>query len=147
MAPPEAAAVNYAYIRGAARREAVRRIRRRRLLAALAVAAAVVLASRLPLRRELPQPAHVVSAPPPAAQVARVAPFAPPAAVRPALRRRRESPPDIDRQFADYLRSLDELKHPAPPRATDSPVVTRIATTNPNVTIIWMQESKGNSHE
>jgi hypothetical protein len=108
------------------------------------VAAAVLLASRLALHREVPRQAHVVSAPTPAVQVARVAPATPPAAgERPRSHRRRKPQPDLDRQFADYLRSLDESRHPA----TGSPLVTPIATSNPNVTIILLQESKGNSHE
>ncbi|MGO9256185.1 MAG: hypothetical protein ACLQU1_07790 [Bryobacteraceae bacterium] len=143
MAPPEAAAVDYAAIRAVARREALRRRRRRRLLAALAVAAAVLLASRLPLHRELPRTVHIVSAPPPAAPVANVAPVAPVPAVHAAVPRRRKPQSDLDRQFAEYLRSLDESRHPATPPATDSPVVMRIATNNPNVTIILLQESKG----
>jgi hypothetical protein len=45
--------------------------------------------------------------------------------------------PDLDRQFADFLRAEYERKHPAIP-----PEATPIATGNPEVTIILL-ESKG----
>ncbi|HTX37067.1 MAG TPA: hypothetical protein VME43_18690 [Bryobacteraceae bacterium] len=149
-APPEAAAVDYAAIRVAARREAVRRIWRRRVLAALAVAAAILLASRVAIHRDLPQPAHSAPVRPPAAVVASVAPAQTPAPAptpRPAIRPARHHRPtdaDLDRQFAEYLRHVEESQHPA---AADWPAVVPIATSNPNVTIIWLQESKGNDHE
>jgi hypothetical protein len=151
LVPPEAAAVDYAAIRTAARREAVRRTRRRRVLAALAVAAAVLLASRIAIHRDAPQSAHRSPTPPPAAELARVAPPAPPSTIRPVPTARTARPhrpkaqPDLDRQFAEYLHALDDRQHPPAPPANESPVVMRIATSNPNVTILLLQASKGPS--
>jgi hypothetical protein len=156
MAPPEVAAVDYAALRTAARREAARRKWRPTVLAAMAVAAAVLLAIRLPLPRDLPPTAHITPAPP-AGQVAQVAPEkpkrtavpsdAPRSTVRAARRSRPKSEPDIDRQFAEYIRSIDDLHRPATPPAAESPMVMRIATKDPKVTIIWLEESKGNPNE
>ncbi len=158
LEPPEAAAVDYAAMRAAARRESVRRSWRPRVLAGLAAAATILLASRLAVHRDLPQTAHVAPNPP-AVQVTHVDP---PLAPRPPVRHTRPRRPlayargsdrsrdrqgalvrpvdDLDRQFADYLRSVEES--PQPETAT----VTRIATGNPNV-MIWLQEPKGNDHE
>ncbi len=172
LPPPEAAAVDYAALRAAAWREALRRTRRRRLLAALAVAAAVLLASRVALHRD-PQPAYRASLPgspapaaraippapqsaavPPPALTARVStpsrtarPVAPPA-VRPQARRLQpQAEPDLDRRFAEYLQSVEERQHPATPPASQSPVVLRISTRNPDIQIILLEESKGDGHE
>lgn len=138
--PPEAFAVDYGAIRAAARKGAVQRSRRLKLLAVLAVAAAVLLAVKLPLPHQPPPPVAKVSVPSPAAEVSRAAPAvsATVAKVRPRRRNRRA---DLDRRFADFLRTQYELQHPAPLRARE------IVTGNPNVTILLLQESKGEANE
>jgi hypothetical protein len=138
--PPEAFAVDYAAIRAAARKGAIQHGRRSKILVVLAVAAAVVLAVKLPLHHQPPAPVAKVSVPPPAAGVSRAAPAvsATVAKVRP---RRRNPQPDLDRRFADFLRTRYELQHPAPLRARE------IATGNPNVTILLLPESKGEANE
>jgi len=149
MEPAEAKAVDYGAIRAGARREAVRRTRRRRWLVALAAAAAVLLAIRLVPQREV-EPRL-----PPPQPIARAVTPAPPAIAPQPIRKARLHPrkrtprpdPDreIDREFAAYLRALDEARQPAPP-VEAAPGVIRIATSNPNVEI-WLQEPKGNDHE
>ena len=138
--PPEAFAVDYAAIRAAARKGAVQRSRRVKVLAVLAVAAAVLLTVKLPLHRQPPAPVAIVSAPPPAVEVARAAP-AVSSTVPKVQRRRRNLQADLDRRFADFLRTQYELQHPAPPRSSE------IITGNPNVTILLLQESKGDANE
>jgi hypothetical protein len=135
--PPEAFAVDYAAIRAAARKGAVQRRMRPKLLAVLAVAAAatVLLTVKLPLHQQPPAPVEKVvakvSVPPPAVPVA-----------LPKVHPRRRNPQaDLDRKFADFLRAQYELQHPAPPRTSE------IATGNPNVTIVLLQESKGDTNE
>jgi hypothetical protein len=140
--PPEAFAVDYAAIRAAARKGAVQRSRRPKVLAvlALAVAAAVLLTVKLLHYPRPPAPLAKVSAPPPVIEVPRPVPalsFALPK-VHP---RRRNPQADLDRKFADFLRAHYELQHPAPPRSRE------IATGNPNVTILLLQESKGDANE
>jgi len=144
--PPEAFAVDYAAIRTAARKGAVQRSRRPKVLAVLAVAAALLLTVKLPLHRRPPAtvakvlvPPSVV-VPPPAVEVARETPVAS-STVRKIQPRRRNPQADLDRRFADFLRTRYELQHPAPPRAAE------IATENPNVTILLIQESKGEANE
>jgi hypothetical protein len=138
--PPEAFAVDYAAIRAAARKGAVQRSRRPKILAVLAVAAAVLLTVKLPLHRQPPAPVAKVSMPPPAVEVARTAP-AVSSTVTKVQPRRRNPRADLDRRFADFLRTQYELRHPAPLRARE------IATGNPNVTILLLQESKGDANE
>jgi hypothetical protein len=138
--PPEAFAVDYAVIRAAARKRAVQRSRRPKVLAVLAVAAAVLLAVKLPFHREPPAPVAKVSAPPPTVEVVRAAPAV--SSTVPKVQARRRNPrDDLDRRFADFLRTQYELQHPAPLRARE------IATGNPNVTILLLQESKGDANE
>jgi hypothetical protein len=153
--PPEMSAVDFAAMRAAARRESARRSWKRRVVAGLAAAAVILLVSRLALHRDVPQTAHVTPGRP-AAQVAHVDHPAAPHRAVPAVAHARGSgrsrdrkgavvspDRDLDRQFAEYLRSVEESQRPAD---ADAPAVTRIVTSNPNV-IIWMQESKGNDHE
>jgi hypothetical protein len=138
--PPETFAIDYAAIRTAARRGAVQRSRRPKVLAVLAVAAAVLLTVKLPLHRQPPAPVAKVSVPPPAVQVARAVP-AVSSSIPKVQPRRRDPRADLDRRFADFLRTQYELQHPAPPRARE------IATGNPNVTILLLPESKGDANE
>jgi len=152
VAPLEVADIDYGALRAAARRDATWRRRRRKLLAALAVAAAILLASRLaphrPVPEMVPHPAQLTVAPRAVQEVAHASPPAPPRpVVRPARGRRRQSDAEIDRQFAEYLRSVEEARHPARSSGEDSPVIARVATENPRVTILLLQESKGASHE
>jgi predicted anti-sigma-YlaC factor YlaD len=135
--PPEAAAVDYAALRAAARSEAARRTWRPRILAALAAAAAILLALILPRHQEIVRLEVGGQAPPPPVSAAHVAP--PP--VRPATPRRRRSQAELDRQFAAFLRAQYEARHPGMPPGTV------IATGNPNVSIVLLQESKGNADE
>ena len=157
--PPDVAVVDYPALRVAARK-ATWRIRRRKVLAVLAVAAMLLLASRLALHHEgpraLPHPVELANAPPVAPEIARdhrprLSPVAKTARPRPVVRTARAHPPqlyaDIDRQFAEYLRSVEEARHPARPAGDYSTVIDRIATENPRVTILLLQESKGDSHE
>jgi hypothetical protein len=138
--PPEALAVDYAAIRAAARKGALRRSRRLKVLAVLAVAAAVLLTVKLPLHRQRPAPVAKVSVPPRMVEVARAAPAI--TSTAPKVGRWRRRPQDaLDRKFAEYLRTQYDLQHPAPMRATE------IATGNPNVTILLLQESKGDANE
>jgi len=158
--PREAAVIDYPALRAAAWREAGGRRRRQKIRAILAAAAAVFLASFLVLHRDrpgaVPHAAHRPSAPPAVPEVARdqeprvpvVAPTVPPRpALRPDRARRRIPDADLDRQFAEYLRSVDESRRAAKPLREDSPVIARITTENPRVTILLLQESKGNSHD
>jgi len=138
--PPEALEVDYAAIRGAARKGAVLRRRRRKILAVLAVAAAILLAVGLPLHHQPPAPVAKVSVQPPAAEIARATPTE--SSAVPKVRARLRNPQDdLDRKFADFLRTQYALQHPAPPRAAE------ITTGNPNVTILLVRESKGDTNE
>lgn len=144
--PPEAFTVDYSAIRAAARKGAIRRSGRRKLLAVLAVAAAVLLSvklplhlAKLPLERQRPAQVAKVATPAPTVE-ARKAP-AVSASVPKVKPRRRDSHADIDRRFAEFLRTQYALHHHADPRATE------IATENPNVTILLIQESKGDANE
>jgi hypothetical protein len=141
--PPEAFVVDYAAIRAAARKGAVQRRMRSKLLAALAVAvaAAVLLTVKLPLYRRPPAPLAKVSAPPPIFEMPHAEPTASSALPKLHPRRPRSPHADLDRKFADFLRAQYELRHPAPPRSSE------IATGNPNVTILLLQESKGDTNE
>ncbi len=139
--PPEAFAVDYAAIRAAARKGAVQRSRRPKVLAVLAVAAAVLLTVKLPLHRQPAAPVAKVAAPPAAVEVARAEHVVSSTASKVQPRRRRNTRADLDRRFADFLRAQYELQHPAPMRARE------IATGNPNVTILLLQESKGEANE
>jgi len=85
-----------------------------------------------------------VSALPPAVEVARAAPAVSSAvssAVPKVQSRRRKPRADLDRMFAAFLRTQYELQYPAPLRARE------IATGNPNVTILLLQESRGDANE
>jgi hypothetical protein len=138
--PPEAFAVDYAAIRAAARKGAAQRSRRPKVLAVLAVAAAVLLTVRLPLHRQPQARVAKVAAPPRAVEVARVEHVG--SSTVPKVQPRRRNPrADLDRRFADFLRAQYELQHPAPLRARE------IATGNPNVTILLLQESRGEANE
>jgi len=111
----------------------------------LAVAAALLLTVKLPLHRQPPAPVAKVPiakvpVAPPAVEVARAA-AAVSSTVPKVYLRRRNLRADLDRRFADFLRTQYELQHPAPPRAGE------IATGNPNVTILLLQESKGEANE
>ena len=138
--PPEAAEVDYAALRLAARRGAERIRWRRRVWVGLAVAAALLLAWRLPVGRPVPQTARETPFHRPPVVTPRALPetaHAPAAAMR---RHRRARPDAIDRQFAEFLRAQEQARHPVPPAAETTPLV-RIATSNPNV-IIWLQEGE-----
>jgi len=77
---------------------------------------------------------------PPAVETARAAPAVSSTVPKTRARRPNEQA-DLDRRFADFLRTHYELQHPAPLRARE------IATGNPNVTILLLQESKGDANE
>ncbi len=137
---PEVFTVDYAAIRAVARKRALQRSRRPKVVAVLAVAAAVLLIVKLPLHRQPPAPVAKVSVQPPAVEVARVAPTV--SSTVPEIQpRRRNLQAELDRKFADFLRTQYDLQHPAPPRST------QIATGNPNVTILLLPESKGDANE
>jgi len=140
--PPETSAVDYASIRAAAGRGAGQRKWRPKVLGALAAAAAalVLMTLNLPVHHDAPIPMTKLPAPPLAIELPHEAP-ARPSTVPKVRPRRRNSQADLDRKFADFLRAQYELKHPVHLRATE------IATGNPNVTILLLQESKGNANE
>ena len=138
--PAEAFTVDYAAIRAKARVGAVQRSRRTKVLAVLAVAAALLLMVKVPLHHEPAAPVAKVAARPPAVEVVRPAP-AVSAAVPKVRRRRRDPQGDLDRRFAAFLQTQYELQHPAPMRASE------IATGNPNITILLLQESRGDANE
>ena len=150
--PPEAGDVDYAAMRRRIRQQiAIRQPRSRRLLPALLTAATILLAAAVATIRRAPQriapPTQIAQLP--AAPVERTLA---PAQARP-LRRSRpartaraaQPPPELTLEAA--MRMFQELEPAplAPPTGSDSPVEMRIATRNPNVTIILLQETKGDS--
>jgi hypothetical protein len=114
--------------------------------AALAGCIAAVLL-RPPARHSAPPPVQTAAAIEEKALSAVARPSPVRAVARPARAPRRQPDSEIDRQFAEYLRSVDEARRPKRPSGEDSPVIERIATENPHVTILLLQESKGNSHD
>jgi hypothetical protein len=129
MLPAEALTVDYGAIRSAARRQSAGR--RRRPMVWAAVAAAVLFALRLPWHPDVPRPAAPL--PPAPATVAYAVPPQP--RVPPVMPRHRTQPEDLDRRFAEFLRAQYEIRH----HSTSTP----IATGNPAVTILLLEESKG----
>ena len=141
--PPEVDAVDFAAIREAARREASRRSAARSIWKILAIAAAVLIVVGAALRvrmRPAPKTADTAVAPAPRAELAPVAPPQPrpvknPAVNQPPVNKRR-SLAEIDRQFAEFVRVREELRHPLP-------AVRPMGTRNPNVQILLLEESEG----
>jgi hypothetical protein len=113
--------------------------------AALAGCIAVLL--RPPARHSAPLPVQTAAAIEEKALSAVARPSPVRAVARPARAPLRQPDAEIDRQFAEYLRSVDEARRPERPSGEDSPVIERIATENPHVTILLLQESKGNFHD
>jgi anti-sigma factor RsiW len=140
--PPEAAQVDYAAMRQQIRSGIVRERRRRRLLPALLAAAAVVLAVGVTSHRPTPPRVALL------VEAARItpAPEVRPSAIAPAARKPRaeELKPELTLEAA--IRAFQVLEPPQlPPDGSDSPVEMRIDTRDPHVTIILVQETKGDS--
>jgi anti-sigma factor RsiW len=147
--PPELVEVDFAAMRREIRREIGRTPRWRRWLPALLAAAAILLVFvAVSNRRKTP-----------ALPVALVPAVAPVEAVKSVTKAARPEPglkaaaaatvePETGITLEAAIRMFQELEHPAeeaPPEGSDSPVEMRIATRDPNVTIILLQESKGDS--
>ncbi|HUI55319.1 MAG TPA: anti-sigma factor [Bryobacteraceae bacterium] len=145
--PPEAASVDYAAMRLQIRRRITQRSRARKLLPALLAAASVLLMLRVAMLRRQPKPV----APPP--QIAKVEQPVQQAQVPPVLparakpRRIAKQRPQLTQQpgltLEAAMRMLEDLESPPPPAGSDSPVEIRIATRDPNVTIVLLPETKG----
>ena len=161
--PPEVVDIDYTAMRRQIRQEITRSRRGRRWLPALLAAAAILLAAAVTTLRRTPA-SHRVA--PPATTLAEVSPApamtifrrpnhikgnsatrgsgpegTPDEGVRPT-----QTEPELTLEAA--MRMFQELEPeppPPPPTGSDSPVEMRIATSNPNVTIILLQESKGGS--
>lgn len=154
--PPETGDIDYAALRRRIRREIVHRERTRRWLPALVAAAAILLAVTVFTHRRAPRTMAVT---PPglessAQAMAQSAPSpvsmpAPAPTVRRTRFRRaaRPAPPQPALTLEDAVRMFQELNAAPPPpvAGSDSPVEIRIATNNPDVTIILLQETKGDS--
>ncbi len=137
-APPEA---DYAAIRRQIRASIVRERRVRRYVPAV-IAAAAVLAAAIVMRPHANPPAQPA---PPAVAANIAAPPVPiePVRPKPAVKRRHRSvalPADL--VAVRWLASLNDPPKPG----SDSPVEARIATSNPNVSIILLQ-AKESSNE
>jgi len=132
--PPEAAEVDYRAMRCAVRSQIVRRRRVRGVAAVLALAASIMLAvdvakvSKAPL---LPVVQAIRLPEPPLYQT--------PTYPAKPVRSRPATSPNLDRQFEAFLRARNPRPEAVPP--------PRIPTANPNVTIIWMEETQGDSRE
>jgi anti-sigma factor RsiW len=144
--PPEAVQADYAAMRGRIRREITEHRLQRRWLTALLAAAAILVAVTMATSRRTPQ--SVTS---PAAVAASVAQE--PASVRSLTVtarqiRRKQIPREVRPPLPGLeaaLQALAELEPSPPPSGSDSPVEMRIATRDPNVTIILLQEFNGDS--
>ena len=147
--PPELVEVDFAAMRREIRREIGQRPRRRGWLTALLAAAAILLVFvAVSNRRKTP-----------AVRVAAVSVVAPVEAVKSETKTVLSKPslpsavaalvePTTGITLEAAIRMFQALEPPAeeaPPEGSDSPVEMRIATGNPNVTIILLQESKGDS--
>jgi hypothetical protein len=165
--PPETAETDYAAMRSRIRREIVVRKRNRRLLPALLAAAAILLAVLVVTHRRTEERVVATAAriaQLPAAPVERAAaPSIQPPEVdkvrKSAIRgsgprgnpdegvRPTKAQPAADLTLEAAMRMFQELdpEPPPPPTGSDSPVEMRIATRDPNVTIILLQETKGDS--
>ena len=137
LAPPPHA--DYAAMRRSIRASIVRRRFVRRYVPAALAAAAILIAAIV----ILPHSARPAAAPTPSVTAANIpAPVAPPPAVDVAKRRSRRArkpivfPPDL--VAVKWLASLDA--HPVP--KSDSAAKLEIATSNPNVSIILLQEKE-----
>ena len=151
--PPETADTDFDAMRRAIRRELVRERRIRRLAPALlmAAAAAIVLAVVTALPRRAPhrpapveQTVRVEAAPSVAARAPE--PVRTPARVA-AAHREPAAQPETGITLEEAMRMFAELEEPPSDALTgmgsDSPVEMRIATRDPNVTIVLVQETKG----
>jgi anti-sigma factor RsiW len=145
--PEEAGDIDYAAMRREIVQSAVAQSRRnRRWAVALSVAAAILLAVgvtcfRAPLRRRM---TPVLRPAPVATPAVAVQTASPPTvrAVRVPVRREPAGPAPLSLEAA--IRAFDDLQ-PPPPAGSDSPVEMRLATRDPRVTIILLQESNGDS--
>jgi hypothetical protein len=147
--PPELVQVDFAAMRRDIRREIAQTSRHRRWLPALLAAAAILLVFIAVSNRRKTL----------AVRVAAVPAVAPVEAVKRETKTARLAPdfkaataatlePTADITLEAAIRMMQELEPPAeeaPPEGSDSPVEIRIATGDPNVTIILLQESKGDS--
>jgi len=149
--PPEAACVDYAAMRHQIRRAIVRRSRARKLLPALLAAASVLLAIGVATLRRKPEMVLPLPTPEVAKveQPARPIPVpvapAPPSRRKPVAKRLAQPAEQPALTLEAAIRKLEELESPQPPEGSDSPVEIRIATRDPNVTIIVLHETKGDS--
>jgi hypothetical protein len=148
--PPEAAQVDYAAMRARIRREIARTRWRWIRWAGIAAAAAIVLAAAVEVKRsEAPAPKKSIAAAGPVAHaLVRAAPApmqAPGARSRARSHAKRVEGPGISMET--LMRIMEELDAAPPEEAagSDSPLEMRIATRDPDVTIIVVQETNGDS--
>jgi len=148
--PPEAAQVDYAAMRQRLRGEMARTRWRWMRWAGIAAAAAIVVAASVEVERSgAPAPNKSIAAASPVAHaLVRAAPAiitAPGARSRTHSHAQRVEGPGISMET--LMRMMEELDA-APPEVaagSDSPVEMRIATRDPDVTIIVVQETNGDS--
>jgi len=153
FAPPEAATLDYAAMRGRIRHQIAGEQRRRKLLPALALAAAVLVAVVIWSTHRKEAPALVVTKPVPAAPS--VAPKQPvqatvlPTVQPPPIRRHHGVPasqpvpqpnPKLEAMLREFIASE---KKPAPKPGPASQVGMRIPSRDPNVVMIVFQPTEG----
>jgi anti-sigma factor RsiW len=145
--PPEMRDVDFAAMRSQIRREIERPRSRWRWLPAVVAAAAMVVFFVVANERHVPPRPRVAQAP----AVVAAAPVTVAAKAAPPVRHRKTKTavaPQAGLSLEEAMRMLEELE-PAPatpaPAVAESPVEVRIATSDPSVTIILVQESKGDS--
>jgi anti-sigma factor RsiW len=143
--PQEVAEVDFAAMRAGIRAKVSQAPSRWSWVPALLAAAGIVLVVGVGMSRRTPQPP---------AEIAKVTPIrVTPAPARTVVHRPHgvrhatiaQPQPDLTLEAAIRMFHQLEPEPPPPPTGSDSPVEMRISTLNPNVTIILLQASNGDS--